>query len=253
MRKAISLTVTFFLLLFLGTASAQEGLTTADCIKCHPQIVKTVDEKGAKHKSEITCLDCHEGHPPIKTDIIPQCSDCHTDSPHYQLAKCGDCHTDPHAPLSLTLAGDIKDPCLTCHADVGKEMGQTPSLHADLFCNKCHAAHRDIPKCLKCHEAHSEEMTAESCATCHPAHKPTVISYGQETPNSYCTSCHGEEGEALKKTETKHKELACVYCHRETHGVTPSCDTCHGVPHSPRMMARFPKCVTCHADAHNLE
>lgn len=252
MRTGFVLLLTFILTSY---ASAQEGLNESDCIKCHPQVVKEVKERGAKHKTEVGCMDCHDGHPPIvsKEEIIPKCSNCHTDEPHYALANCQGCHNDPHAPLAITLKGDLKEPCISCHTTVGKEMEQNPSLHADLYCNKCHIAHRDIPDCLACHESHSEQMDAKSCRLCHPAHRPTVITYKQDTPNSYCVACHNEEGEGLAKTETKHRDLSCVYCHKNVHGVTPTCETCHGIPHSQRMMARFPKCVECHLDAHNLE
>ena len=54
-------------------------LSTADCIKCHSSVQGMVESKGAKHKTAVTCMQCHKGHPPMvsKEKIIPLCSECH--------------------------------------------------------------------------------------------------------------------------------------------------------------------------------
>ena len=241
---------------FLGGTPgwAGEKLTNSDCIKCHPAVVKKNMENGAKHRTEVACKDCHRGHPPMvpKEKIIPKCSQCHQGKPHYKLQNCLGCHTDPHTPLNITFAGDITKPCLTCHAAQGKELQAHPSAHTKLACTECHDVHKKIPNCLDCHDAHVEGQKMKDCLACHPAHSPLVITYGPDVPNVYCGACHGEVAKQLQANKTKHHQLACVYCHKNQHGIVPQCTTCHGTPHSKEILSKFPKCTTCHVGAHNL-
>lgn len=238
---------------------APPSLTSADCVKCHPQLVAENQQRGGKHREAVGCMDCHRGHPPLvpKEKVIPACSDCHAGKPHYALQKCGACHVNPHAPLVLSLTGKLTKPCLTCHAQQGKEMQEHPSAHAQLACNDCHkqaqGKHGGVPSCLECHEPHGGTMKAADCARCHPAHRPTLVTYAGDIPSGFCTACHQKVGAALGKTKTKHHDLACVRCHEQRHGTVPTCESCHGKPHSPQMLAKFPKCLTCHVDAHDLQ
>ena len=69
-------------------AVPRAALQITDCAKCHPAFVQQVETVGSKHKTDVTCLDCHEGtHPPgiTKGALIPKCAKCHTDQPHYKL------------------------------------------------------------------------------------------------------------------------------------------------------------------------
>ena len=52
-------------------------LSNDDCAKCHSKPPADVAAAGRKHKTEISCLDCHNGHPPATKKIIPLCSQCH--------------------------------------------------------------------------------------------------------------------------------------------------------------------------------
>lgn len=231
---------------------AQLGLS--DCIKCHQQVQETVDSKGSKHKTAISCLDCHRGHPPMvsKEKIIPACNECHAGKPHYELQNCNSCHSDPHAPLEMKLAMDITDPCLTCHPGQGDELKNYPSLHAKVACTMCHKAHKEVPPCMTCHKPHIEEMANQDCLTCHPAHQPLTITYGQDMPSKYCAPCHQAISGQLAASQTKHSALACVFCHKDKHKMVPTCETCHGSPHPAAMVAQFDKCNACHASAHTL-
>jgi hypothetical protein len=42
--------------------------------------------------------------------VIPQCSECHTGEPHFELERCLKCHSNPHAPLCLKPARKITKP-----------------------------------------------------------------------------------------------------------------------------------------------
>ena len=73
------------------------------------------------HKTEVTCVSCHEAHPPKTEGVIPECSACHDpkDNSHYGITGCVECH-DPHAPMELDFSKieKAKPACLGCHEDV---------------------------------------------------------------------------------------------------------------------------------------
>ena len=239
---------------FIQTGTASDELTNADCIKCHKKTALMVNENGGKHKTEVTCLTCHPGHPPMvsKQKIIPVCSECHSGKPHYALKGCNTCHTNPHAPLKMKLAANLTAPCVSCHSQQGKELKENVSRHSKLFCTTCHKAHKEVPPCLQCHQAHTEDMVNKDCLTCHPAHRPLVITYGQDMPNKYCAACHKSIATTLVNSDTKHSKLTCVFCHKDRHRFVPACQTCHGTPHPAAMITKFPKCIMCHTSAHSL-
>jgi hypothetical protein len=81
---------------------------------------------------------------------------------------------------------------------------------------------------------------------------PTVVVYGSDTANKLCAACHKKAFDLHSKTDTKHKGVNCVTCHKEKHKTIPVCQDCHGVPHPSRIMARFNKCSICHNIAHDL-
>lgn len=234
-------------------AEAPRPIANAQCVNCHSQQPQTIAEKGAKHQTEVGCQDCHVEHPPAGANAVPECSMCHSDSPHYELENCGGCHTDTHAPLDIALEGELTAPCLSCHAQQGQEVQDHPSAHTDLPCNECHTAHRLIPVCMDCHEKHTADMDFEACKSCHPVHMPLVIAYAPDTPSHYCGACHEDAMTLLQANTTKHHDVACTTCHPDKHTAIEQCTDCHGVPHPARMIQKFPKCGDCHGIAHDLK
>lgn len=235
-----------------GVSLAQPAvLGVGDCVKCHDVQTAQIEANGAKHKTDIDCLACHEGHRPKSAKNIPECSNCHSGTPHYALKSCVGCH-NPHQPLLVAITGQQKDVCLTCHAGPGKEMAAVPSKHGALACNYCHAnTHGMIPNCVDCHKPHSTTMTQADCALCHKAHKPTELAYGPSTASSMCGACHSNINTQLAASKAKHSQLACVTCHTTKHKMIPNCSDCHGLPHGA-MHDKFPKCGQCHNIAHDL-
>jgi hypothetical protein len=243
------------MLMFSGqpvAAQEQPGLTVADCNKCHPKQPVTIETAGGKHATAVNCLDCHVEHLPEGTDTIPPCANCHEGSAHFELENCLACHTDPHQPLNLTLAADIVGPCLTCHDQQGREFKEYASKHAEQSCTFCHEAHGRIPDCAACHEPHVAGQATPDCLGCHQAHHPLQIVPSDEMPNSACGACHGDVVQLLGETETKHRELACAFCHQGSHPAVPKCQDCHGEPHSVAMHQQMPDCLTCHMNPHKL-
>lgn len=241
-------------LLLVASAQAQSAaLQNSDCIKCHQEVPQQIEAKGAKHKTAVGCLDCHLGHPPMMTDIIPACSMCHTGAPHYELPKCAQCHSNTHTPLELTLTGELKNECLTCHMPIGEQLAAHPSAHKEVSCNFCHAdTHGAIPDCVQCHGPHSQQMTQKDCAGCHQAHKPLLVTYTDKMPSIHCAACHDTAYKQLQASPTRHQDLSCVACHQDQHKMVPLCSDCHGVPHAPGIHTRFPNCGDCHNIAHDL-
>jgi len=248
------LVVTGWLTLVPAASSFAAGvaLTVDDCAKCHDKEPQEIATKGAKHKTEISCISCHEGHRPRVANNIPECSNCHSGEPHFEVAACKSCH-NPHSPLDITLKGEQKAVCLTCHGEEGQQLKANPSKHTEFACNFCHAdKHGVIPQCVDCHEPHSTKMGQNDCNTCHQAHQPLLLTYGKDVPSVHCAACHNTAYEQLMASGTKHHELNCVFCHADKHKVVPACSDCHGLPHAEGMHKKFPKCGECHSTAHDL-
>ncbi len=249
---SIALGATTFLAAPAQAEVVEAVLTVNDCIKCHQNPPRDIDAHGGKHKTEVTCLDCHEGHPPAVTDNIPKCSKCHEGEPHFQLDGCLNCHTNPHTPLNITLADGLTAPCLTCHTEQIEQLKQFPSKHTELSCSFCHDKHGYKPECFKCHEPHKEGQTFADCVTCHRVHKPLMIEYPEDVASENCAACHEDQYTLLKASTAKHSALACAFCHQNKHKMIPKCQDCHGLPHPEGIHEKFPQCTSCHGSPHNL-
>nr|MBF0221226.1 cytochrome C [Desulfobulbaceae bacterium] len=224
-----------------------------DCKKCHPHIVSLNLRNGAAHSTKISCIDCHDGHPPMNREIIPRCSKCHTDSPHFDLTNCSQCHVNPHTPLDIRLTRDITFQCTTCHTDQIEQLQKNPSIHTTLDCTACHIRHGYIPECFACHASHLDTMTNEDCLSCHQAHMPLIVNYENNTSSEFCGSCHTEVYQQLAESRAKHRQVPCAECHEKEHKRVPTCRKCHPQPHPEAMLKGFPTCGTCHGIAHSLK
>jgi len=240
------------ILLSTPIMAANDQLSNNDCIKCHKIEPMDIEAQGGAHKTEVTCMDCHEGHPPENRDNIPTCSNCHSGKSHYELDNCLSCHSNPHAPLVLKLAKNITGPCLTCHQDEGSQLQENKSFHSTMACTACHQQHGKVPECINCHEPHAEDMVQADCKQCHQAHKPLAITYAANTPSKSCAACHDEAFDLLMASNSKHHELLCAKCHRDQHKMIPTCQDCHGAPHPAGILRKFPECSQCHNTAHDL-
>lgn len=233
-------------------AADNPELKVEDCVKCHEAPPAAIAEAGGKHKTEVSCLDCHAGHRPTSKNNIPQCSGCHEGEPHYQEKGCLTCHKNPHKPLNIAFGSKVTKPCLACHTEQITQLKENKSKHTSLFCSRCHDVHRKVPQCVDCHKPHSTEMAQADCGKCHQAHSPAVLTYGVDVPNKDCGACHKKASGLLSATQTKHKSVACVRCHQNKHKTVPACQQCHPQKHPAQIMKRFSKCGTCHYIAHDL-
>ncbi len=233
-------------------AKSSSGLANTDCVKCHAKPPADIEAKGGKHKTAVSCQDCHVGHPPAVKRPIPQCSMCHEGKPHFKLDKCLGCHRNPHTPKVITFGRDITDPCLTCHTQQIAQLREFKSKHSALTCSYCHDVHGKIPNCTQCHKSHSAEIVQADCKKCHKAHQPKNVVYGNDTNSKFCAACHKNAYDLLVASKAKHRALLCVTCHQTKHKTVPKCQDCHGVPHPAGILAKFPRCGECHGIAHDL-
>lgn len=231
-------------------------LDDADCVKCHYGVAVDVDAHGEAHK-ELSCMDCHEEHPPAGVNIIPDCANCHEGEDHFTLSGCKDCH-NPHRPLLIDFSASetVAPACATCHQDKLDELAENPSAHSEQDCNSCHNQHGlaegQYQTCLDCHEGHTEEMTIADCLKCHPPHSPLNITYEDDIDVALCAACHEDVAESLAARPTAHSEMGCAECHIGEHKFITPCVDCHDQPHDEFMHNKFPECVICHRDPHNL-
>jgi len=232
-------------------------LTPADCGRCHASVFNQIKAEGGKHK--IDCSKCHtqfHAYNPVKqnwNEIMPKCQTCHGLIHGQKFAACSTCHTNPHAPKTqMTMSGDMAKACGDCHTKVAQDLQSNPSKHTKVDCSLCHhSKHGFIPSCMECHKPHSANQTVKDCLVCHPAHKPLVIKYPENTTNEVCGGCHGAVYNKIKATTSKHGQVACAKCHTR-HKYIPKCEDCHGKPHGEVVLKKFPNCLQCHVDVHDL-
>ncbi len=263
MRKKVSISIIGCLVMLLfSTLSLAENnslkLAEGDCIKCHPSNIREVNERGASHKTEVSCIDCHEEHPPQGKNIIPKCSACHPPdtSSHYALKECKKCH-HPHYPKEMDLSkiDNVKPACVSCHPTEGQENRTYPSAHSELDCKKCHSKHGESTACLECHDPHSPEMNYKDCFLCHKPHRPAAIKYDAVVLPALCASCHDETVNAVDERGGAHKSVKCIDCHQQhppaEKNVIPKCSLCHAPSDKPHY--KVENCASCHYPHYPME
>jgi len=226
------------------------------CAQCHTGQFHDLKSSQSKHRFE--CQRCHErfhAYNPVKdnwAEIMPRCSRCHSPPPHgSELTDCARCHRNPHSPLSIPMDAQLLASCGKCHPEEQRQITAFKSAHTEQGCDGCHSAHGAIPSCSDCHDPHYQGQQIESCKGCHPAHAPKNIAFGKEDYSRTCASCHDDVYSKWSTTKSKHGQVRCTECH-EAHGQIPQCQKCHGLPHGEALLKRFPRCLDCHIDVHDL-
>jgi len=232
-------------------------LTAEECARCHFSVFSQIKNEGGKHK--IDCVQCHtkyHAYNPNKqnwAEIMPKCQTCHGNIHGEKFAGCAACHSNPHAPKTqMAMTAEFAKVCGDCHAKVGQELQANPSKHTKVQCAQCHhQKHGYIPSCMECHKPHSQGQTVQECLACHPVHNPLKIAYPEATKNDICGGCHGPVYDKIRTTASKHGQVACAKCHTK-HRYIPKCEECHGKPHGDVVLKKFPNCLQCHVDVHDL-
>ena len=233
--------------------TAPEPLTVAQCAQCHTGVFAKIQKDGKRH--QLNCQDCHlefHNYNPVKNnykEIMPKCSQCHIEPHGPKFPNCTSCHIIPHTPLNIPLNDLLISECGNCHTGPSGELNKFPSAHTEQGCTACHHSHGQIPSCMECHDPHVDNQPDAACLSCHPVHRPLEITYTAGTEKT-CGTCHEGVYSTWTASPSKHSGVACADCH-EKHGQIPECSKCHGQPHDARMLAKFPRCLDCHMDAHN--
>lgn len=239
-------------------ASAPQPLTPTQCGQCHESYFNNLKNDGGKHRFE--CQGCHKSfhaYNPTKgiaayQELMPKCASCHNLVHGKTITDCASCHNDPHAIKKPIMGPRLAGACGECHVKPKAELVENPSKHTKVACDKCHTSHGFKPNCNMCHQPHYPEQGFDSCTKCHPVHKPKVVTYGSDTQNATCASCHLDVTDKLKKTPSKHSGVSCVTCHQARHKAIPQCTECHPEPHAKVFLDKYPTCLTCHLDPHDL-
>ena len=232
-------------------------LTPAECARCHSSVYNQIKDEGGKHQLE--CTKCHtkfHAYNPVKqnwNEIMPKCKTCHGLFHGDKVTNCLDCHNQPHAPKKQIATGaELAKMCNDCHGKVAQALQQNLSKHTQVQCASCHHdKHGYIPSCMECHKPHSANQTVKDCLACHPAHSPLSIAYPKTTGNDVCGGCHSAVYNKLTKSTSKHSQVSCASCHTK-HRYVPKCEECHGKPHGEVVLKKFPDCLACHVDVHDL-
>lgn len=236
---------------------APAPLTPTQCAQCHSAQFGKLKENGGRHRFE--CQGCHKvfhAYSPVKgnyAEIMPKCSACHTEIHGPANKDCASCHTNPHTPRVVPTTERLTNSCATCHAKVKKELADFPSKHTLLACTKCHfKQHGWKPSCSVCHKPHFKGQEYSTCTKCHQVHKPKKVTYTATEPAVTCGSCHTKVYTKWKATISRHAKVNCAQCHHDKHGYIPKCAECHKQPHPPGILVRYPRCLDCHLDVHEL-
>ncbi len=152
--------------------------------------------------------------------------------------------------------------CARCHHEIFMSIKNGQGAHR-IECRECHETfhgfrrgmrYEDVlPTCTGCHETphgESEQMTA--CKSCHAVPHAPLASLELKTLEPLCASCHADAGTRIASDRVDHGKLKCVLCHSDRHGYVPSCQECHGTPHSQEITEGFTGCLDCHGNPHDL-
>jgi predicted CXXCH cytochrome family protein len=237
---------------------APQPLTPADCGQCHETHFNRLKNDGGRHR--FACQECHasfHAYNPAKgiaayQALMPRCDSCHSFPHGKSVSDCAGCHNDPHAIRKPVMGARLANACGECHAGPKAQLLENPSKHTKVACDKCHTSHGFKPSCSMCHQPHYQEQGFDGCSGCHPAHKPKLVTYGDDTRNRLCASCHSKVADKLGKSPSKHSAIACVTCHKARHKAVPQCGACHQQPHPQVFLEKYPSCLTCHLDPHDL-
>jgi nitrate/TMAO reductase-like tetraheme cytochrome c subunit len=173
------------------------------------------------HRNWPGCFRCHDGK--------------HVSADGQTLSKeCTTCHTMPQrgplSPIGTAMPA----------SDQNWHPWELKSKHAQILCNRCHAAgYRPPTACADCHKLDAKApMMDGGCDNCHAAEQ-------QVKPLNDCKACH----EKLPELHAKggHPDAACTDCHKPHGWKVTGRDTCIACHDDKK--AHYPDggdCATCH-------
>ena len=152
--------------------------------------------------------------------------------------------------------------CARCHYEIFMSIKNGQGAHR-IECRECHETfhgfrrglrYEDVlPTCTSCHDTpHGESEQMVACTSCHAVPHAPLASLELKTLEPFCASCHADAGSRIDSGRVDHAQLKCVLCHSDRHGYVPTCQECHGIPHSQEITEGFTGCLDCHGNPHDL-
>jgi len=143
-----------------------------------------------------------------------------------------------------------EEDCAKCHLFQQQTIKDWGGKHAtEVGCLDCHPEHppeekNTIAACSLCH-SDQPHFQLTNCRDCHiDPHKPLAALQDTMKPaREECLTCHGEVGEAMSASPSRHEKLYCTRCHNR-HGFIPSCLQCHASHDSSQINQ---DCLRCHS------
>ena len=196
--------------------------TPALCIDCHdPKDAGLQKAHQNQPFGSANCLQCHDPHQSASPKLMAR----FLHPPFADKDGCTTCHAPAKDGKVVLTQTNVKDLCVTCHADkpelIAKAKVQHPGAVGD--CTDCHNPHASsqpgLPKtdavdiCLTCHADQAEQMKKahlhqpafqQGCSVCHEPHGGSNDHLLRaSTPNKLCLECHGPDA-SPKKLESEH-------------------------------------------------
>ncbi len=187
----------------------------AICVDCHDP--KDADLQKAHQNQPFgtaNCLECHNPH----ESPAPKLMASFTHEP-FADKNCDVCHAPAKDGKVVLTQPDAKSICVTCHADIGDQIGKAKVQHPGAMgdCTDCHSPHASnqpgLPKtdavniCVGCHNdigdmgkkaVLHQPVFDQGCSTCHTAHGGDDDHLLRVQGNGLCLECHGPDASAQK-------------------------------------------------------
>ncbi|MEW6218804.1 MAG: cytochrome c3 family protein [Thermodesulfobacteriota bacterium] len=247
-----------------ATAEARLGLHQS-CLQCHTSSRQAVIDTIAAGKlgTQVTCDNCHAGHPDPATDhdrlaTAAACSSCHATGSFVAILAahsdaCGLCHASSKASVTATISQGVAGlavDCVSCHD--GTASG---AVAHGIACDTAGPVHNMLATTGNCSPCHASadfgavcSLHLSDCAKCHSSTRPEVaqaISQGVAGQAVSCESCHSPHGAA------EHNMLAatgdCAVCHTDkVTGTTFQYIHSYHPPLAVYGGSAVDRCLTCH-------
>jgi predicted CXXCH cytochrome family protein len=201
------------------------------------------------------------------------------------VGECDHCHEAHESNEKRLLKGKMKDVCLVCHAEFGRQMKEAAVVHAPVqldTCNSCHMPHatdnkfllkKPLPDlCIGCHVKiankhndskvkHKPLVQTLGCSGCHSSHFAPAKGLIPGDEKTMCLNCHGGDTQGTMPLKNMTKEMAgkkflhgpiqknrCAPCH-DPHGSNNYRLLKGNYPaelYTPYRDDSFSFCLTCH-------
>lgn len=239
------------------------------CRLCHQDTDAVVEFPSGETVSAHVDLAvlANSAHGPANAEDPLACASCHQPINNYQL---------PHAPVDADTLREYElmqsANCESCHVQPHITSHPGPESENPVACTDCHGAHdvltaeawqagEGTETCVECHFAEEVPLVEESTLT-------EIIQDGlftQQVDNSYCLSCHSQEGltYTFPNGDTVSLTIDAATLHDSVHGEANTwqplaCTDCHEnietFPHEPVQatslreynLQQYPLCGRCH-------